>query len=63
MDEEHVTNRCVCGWEVTGSLQEVVEATIEHGRRMHNMVATREGVIAALAAAVPSVEDEAASAG
>jgi predicted small metal-binding protein len=42
------TNRCACGWEVTGSLDEVVEATIDHGRRMHNMEATREQVVAAL---------------
>jgi predicted small metal-binding protein len=42
------TNRCACGWEVTGSLDEVVEATIDHGRRMHNMGATREQVVAAL---------------
>jgi hypothetical protein len=42
------TNRCACGWEVTGSLDEVVEATIDHGRRIHNMEATREQVVAAL---------------
>ncbi len=42
------TNRCACGWKVTGPLDEVVEATIDHGRRMHNMEATREQVVAAL---------------
>jgi len=45
---ELVTNRCACGWEVTGTEEEVVAATIDHGRRIHNMVATPEQVIAAL---------------
>jgi hypothetical protein len=49
MDDEQYTNRCVCGWEVTGPLETVVDATIDHGRRIHNMEATREQVIAALA--------------
>ena len=47
-DESTFTNRCACGWEVRGSEDEVVEATIEHGRRIHNMEATREQVVAAL---------------
>ena len=42
------TNRCTCGWEVSGSEDEVVAATIEHGRRIHNMEATRDDVLAAL---------------
>jgi predicted small metal-binding protein len=50
------TNRCACGWEVTGSLDEVVEATIDHGRRIHNMAATREQVIAALKGGAPADE-------
>ena len=45
-DDATYTNRCVCGWEITGSLDEVVDATIEHGRRIHNMEATRDEVIA-----------------
>ena len=45
-DTSEYTNRCVCGWEVTGPLDEVVDATIDHGRRIHNMEATREQVIA-----------------
>jgi hypothetical protein len=48
-DTAEYTNRCVCGWEVTGPLDEVVDATIDHGRRIHNMEATREQVVAALA--------------
>jgi predicted small metal-binding protein len=42
------TNRCACGWEVTGLLDEVVDATIDHGRRIHNMEATRDQVVAAV---------------
>ena len=44
------TNRCACGWEARGTLEVVVEATIDHGRRIHNMAATREEVVAALTA-------------
>lgn len=42
------TNRCACGWEVTGPQAVVVDATLDHGRRIHNMEATREQVLAAL---------------
>ena len=49
---ETVTNRCVCGWEVTGPVDEVIEASIEHGRRIHNMEATRDEVLAVLQASV-----------
>lgn len=42
------TNRCACGWEFRGSRDKVVDATIDHGRRLHNMEATREQVLAAL---------------
>ena len=47
-DSAPFTNRCACGWEVSGSEDVVVEATIDHGRRIHNMEATREQVLAAL---------------
>jgi predicted small metal-binding protein len=47
-DVAQYTNRCACGWEVTGSEDLVVDATIEHGRRIHNMEATREQVIEVL---------------
>ena len=40
------TNRCACGWETTGALDDVVDATIDHGLRIHNMEATREQVLA-----------------
>jgi hypothetical protein len=47
-DTTEYTNRCACGWEVTGPLDDVVDATIDHGRRIHNMEATRDEVVAAL---------------
>jgi hypothetical protein len=47
-DPIQLTNRCACGWEVTGSEDLVVDATIEHGRRMHNMEASRDEVRAVL---------------
>ena len=28
---------CACGWETTGTESEVVAATQEHGRSLHNM--------------------------
>lgn len=46
-DRQH-TNRCTCGWEITGSEDAVVDATIEHGRKIHNMEATRDQVVASL---------------
>jgi predicted small metal-binding protein len=48
--DRRFTNRCACGWTVEGQLDDVVEATIDHGKRIHNMEATREQVLAALAA-------------
>ena len=45
-DDPTYTNTCACGWEVTGPLDDVVDATIDHGRRIHNMEATREQVLA-----------------
>ena len=51
MDEaRRFTNRCACGWEISGSEDVVVDATIDHGRRIHNMEATREQVLAVLRA-------------
>jgi predicted small metal-binding protein len=38
--------RCVCGWETAGDEDAVVAATQEHGRRLHNMEASREQVVA-----------------
>ncbi len=38
--------RCACGWETTGPADDVVAATQDHGRRLHNMTASREEVLA-----------------
>jgi predicted small metal-binding protein len=46
MHETRLRVRCACGWEVVGVEDEVVPATQEHGRRIHNMAATREEVLA-----------------
>jgi len=48
LDDGQYTNRGACGWEITGTEDEVVEATIDHGKRIHNMDATRDEVLAAL---------------
>jgi predicted small metal-binding protein len=50
-----ITVRCACGWETSGPEDVVIEATVEHGRRLHNMVATREQV---LAMAIPAVASD-----
>lgn len=52
--------RCACGWSVSGPEDEVVEATREHGHRAHNMLPTREQV---LAMAVEDAEEESTSEG
>ncbi|HLA16979.1 MAG TPA: DUF1059 domain-containing protein [Candidatus Limnocylindrales bacterium] len=46
MSEESMRVRCVCGWQTSGPEAEVVAKTQEHGRRIHNMEATREEVLA-----------------
>lgn len=45
--------RCACGWVTTGTEDEVVAATSEHGERVHNMRATRAEIVAM---AVPVAE-------
>lgn len=47
-EPEAATARCACGWESTGPIDVVVTETIDHGQRVHNMVATREEVLARL---------------
>jgi predicted small metal-binding protein len=37
---------CDCGWRVRGSEDELVVAAQEHGRTAHDMVPTREQVLA-----------------
>jgi predicted small metal-binding protein len=45
MSERRLRSACACGWQVEGTADEVVEATIDHGARVHNMAATREQVL------------------
>jgi len=44
--------RCACGWQTSGIEDAVVEATMAHGLRVHDMAATRDQV---LAMAIPAV--------
>ena len=46
MDNEQVHLRCACGWEASGTEDEVVEAATEHGVTVHNMPPTREEIMA-----------------
>lgn len=46
MDNAIITVRCVCGWETSGTETDVVAATAEHGRRLHNMTPTHDEVLA-----------------
>jgi predicted small metal-binding protein len=55
-DDRTYSNACACGWAVVGSRDEVIAATIDHGRRIHNMEATREQVLAALDADAAGTE-------
>jgi len=38
--------RCACGWETSGTEDEVLAAATEHGERVHNMRPTRDEVLA-----------------
>jgi predicted small metal-binding protein len=46
--------RCACGWETTGREEELIRATEEHGRRVHNMVATRDEILAMIVRSEPT---------
>jgi predicted small metal-binding protein len=46
MTDEPKRLRCACGWEASGSEDEVVAAATEHGERVHNMRPTRAEVLA-----------------
>jgi predicted small metal-binding protein len=52
MDEKRL--RCGCGWEVTGTEDEVVAATMEHAEKLHNMRATREECVSRMEEAAES---------
>lgn len=45
-DGRDVTIRCACGWVASGPRSEVVAATREHGRRIHNMEASDDEIMA-----------------
>jgi predicted small metal-binding protein len=45
MGERRIRATCACGWEATGTEDEVVAATIDHGTRIHNMTASAEQVL------------------
>ena len=45
-DRQILRLRCACGWETTGTEEDLVAAAVEHGRRVHNMTPTREEVLA-----------------
>ena len=46
MTAEPMRLRCACGWETSGTEDEVVAAATEHGDRVHNMRPTRTEVLA-----------------
>ncbi len=50
--DESITIRCACSWETRGVEKDVILATIEHGRRVHNMTPSRDEVLA-MAVGVP----------
>lgn len=58
MHDDVLRLRCACGWETTGTEDQLVEATQEHGRRMHNMLPTREQVLAMVVAPEESLPRE-----
>ena len=60
-DDATYSQRCACGWEITGSLETVVDATIDHGKRIHNMEATRDQVLAVVLGGDADVPEAAAS--
>ena len=37
---------CACGWEATGSEDEIVASAQDHGRTLHNMDLTRAEALA-----------------
>ena len=53
MRDDVITVRCACGWETAGAEDDVVVATTEHGRRLHNMTPTRDEVLAMAVARTP----------
>jgi len=50
--------QCVCGWEATGTEEEVVAAATEHGALVHNMKPTRDEVMAMVVAEPAAAADQ-----
>lgn len=46
MESEPIRLRCACGWEATGTEEDLIAAAEEHGRRVHNLQPTRDEVLA-----------------
>ena len=46
MGDQELLVKCDCGFEVRGPEEELVPAVQKHGREAHNMVVTREQVLA-----------------
>ena len=46
MEDQQLIVRCECGWETTGTTDEVVADTQAHGMAVHNMRASRDDVLA-----------------
>jgi predicted small metal-binding protein len=40
--------KCACGWEITGTDDEVIAAVQQHAEQLHNMQATREEILSRL---------------
>ena len=57
--DERLRAGCACGWEVIGTADEIVAATMDHAQRIHNMTATAEHILAQ-AVAVPAAVDASA---
>lgn len=46
MNVQRLTLTCACGWEISGTQDEVVDAAQDHGLQVHNMDSTREEILA-----------------
>lgn len=46
MTDEQMLLRCACGWETSGTEDELVVAATQHGEMVHNMRPTRDEVLA-----------------
>ncbi len=44
--EAEIQVTCTCGWQTRGRPDDAVAATQEHGRKLHNMEASRDQVMA-----------------